>query len=171
VAIATVNPSRFYEVLWDDPAELVAASRRYPGLDFLRAIARGKLPAPPICKALDFSFENVEEGSIQAGMRPSEMHYNAIGSVHGGVIATLLDAVMGCAVHTKLDRGRGYTTLEIKVNYVRALTRHTHRVCATGRVVHLGRRTAIADGFLEDNTGRIYARGTTTCLILDLSGA
>jgi uncharacterized protein (TIGR00369 family) len=102
---------------------------------------------------------------------PAEEHYNPIGSVHGGIIATLLDSVMGCAVHSLLPQGRGYTTLEIKVNYLRAVTHATGRITAEGSALHLGRQMATAEARLRDGSDRLYAHATTTCLVFDLPPA
>jgi uncharacterized protein (TIGR00369 family) len=99
---------------------------------------------------------------------PPEFHYNPLASVHGGIVATLLDSVMGCAVHSKLPRGRGYTTVEIKVNYVRPVTAATGRVRAEGTTIHVGRQIATAEGRLVDAAGRLYAHATTTCLVFAL---
>src|SRR5271168_3489968 len=108
-------------IRWNDPAALANAGQAMSGRAFLEAIVRGELPPPPVCKLVDFDIAAVEDGKVTMQMRPNESHYNPIGSVHGGIIATLLDSVMGCAVHTKLPAGRGYTSLEIKVNYLRAV--------------------------------------------------
>ncbi len=101
-------------------------------------------------------------------LTPAEYHYNPIGTMHGGILATLLDSVMGCAVHTTLPRGRAYTTLEIKVNYVRAVTDASGELAAEGRVVHTGRRSAVAEGKVTDAKGRLCATASTTCLVFDL---
>ncbi|TMA24753.1 MAG: PaaI family thioesterase [Deltaproteobacteria bacterium] len=139
------------------------------GAAFLRAIAERKLPPPPIANLMGFDIEEVGEGRVVFAVEPQEYHYNPIGMVHGGLAATLLDSAMGCAVHSLLPEGRGYTTLEIKVNYVRALKHDTGRVRAIGKVIHLGGKVATAEGSLIDSAGKLYAHGTTTCLLSDLS--
>ncbi len=96
---------------------------------------------------------------------PGYRHYNPIGAVHGGYAATLLDSALGCAVHSSLQRGEGYTTLELKLNMVRALTKDTGRITAEGRLLHRGRTVATAEGYLRDAEGKLYAHGTTTCMI------
>ena len=118
---------------------------------------------------MGFDIEEVGEGRVVFAVEPQEYHYNPIGMVHGGLAATLLDSAMGCAVHSLLPEGRGYTTLEIKVNYVRALKHDTGRVRAIGKVIHLGGKIATAEGSLIDSAGKLYAHGTTTCLLSDLS--
>jgi uncharacterized protein (TIGR00369 family) len=155
-------------VRWEDPCTLAEAGRTMSGRAFLEAIQRGDLPAPPICHLVDFTFGEINDGRIDMVLQPQESQYNPIGSVHGGVIATVLDSVMGCAIHTRLPAGRAYTSLEIKVNYLRRVTRETGSMKAVGRVIHLGSRTAMAEGNLADATGKLYAQASTTCLILDL---
>jgi len=108
----------------------------------------------------------VSEGHAVFAVDPDEYHYNPIGVVHGGLAATLLDSAMGCAVHSKLPPGAGYTTLEIKVNFIRAMTGETGRVRCEAKIVHSGARTATAEGRIVDEAGKLYAHGTTTCLIL-----
>jgi uncharacterized protein (TIGR00369 family) len=108
----------------------------------------------------------VEPGRAVFAIEPMEYHYNPIGSVHGGVACTLLDSAMGCAVHTTLPAGVGYTTAELKVNLVRAITSATGLLEAEGKVIHRGNRLATAEGFLRDMDGRLYAHGTSTCVIL-----
>jgi uncharacterized protein (TIGR00369 family) len=152
---------------WEDPAALAAAGRELPGLQYMQAIVAGTLPAPPIARLLEFAVVEVEEGRALFAMQPAEWMYNPIGSVHGGVAATLLDSCMGCAVHTTLAAGVGYTTADLQVRYLRGMSDATGRVLAEGRVVHRGRRTATAEGrlFAESDETPI-AHGTTGCLIL-----
>ena len=115
---------------------------------------------------MDFQIVELEEGRAVFAVDPAEYHYNPIGVVHGGLAATLLDSAMGCAVHSMLPAGSGYTTLELKVNFIRALTAETGRVRAEGKLIHLGGRTATAEGRVIDESGKLYAHATTTCLIL-----
>ena len=155
---------------WSDPGELARAGRELAGLDFLRAIQAGGLPPPPVLALLGVQLGSVEEGRVVMRMQPAEFHYNPIGSVHGGVLATLLDSVMGCAIHSMMPRGRGYTTLEIKVSYVRGVHVGTGEIVAEGRTIHVGRQTALAEGTVRDGRERIVATATTTCLLFDLPG-
>ena len=138
------------------------------GLQLLTAIMEGQLPAPPIQQALDFRLVHVERGSTAFVGNPKLEYYNPIGSVHGGFTAALLDSCMACAVHSTLEAGFSYATIEIKVNYVRAITSDTGEVRAEGKVINSGKRIATAEGRLFDSTGKLYAHGSTTCLILTL---
>ena len=142
--------------------------RAMNGLDFLRAWFEGRLPSPPIGQALDFTGTEVELGRVVFAGVPDERFYNPIGTVHGGYAATLLDSCMGCAVHSMLEAGQGYTTLEIKINYVRAMTDKTGPVRAEGKVINLGARVATSEGKLVDAAGKLLAHGTTTCLIFPI---
>jgi uncharacterized protein (TIGR00369 family) len=110
----------------------------------------------------------VSEGRVVFIGTPTRAHYNPLGTVHGGWAATLLDSCMGCAVHTTLPAGKGYTTLEIKISYLRAMTDKTGTVRAEGVVLHAGRRSALAEGKLIDAAGKLLAHGTTTCMIFDM---
>jgi uncharacterized protein (TIGR00369 family) len=157
---------RFLEVSWEDPMPLAEAGRSMPGIEFLRAIRDGRLPAPPIARLLGFDLVEVEPGHAVFELVPGEQHYNPIGVVHGGVAMTLLDSAMGCAVQTQMPAGGGYTTLEAKTNLVRPITSTTGRLRAIGKLVHSGKRIATAEGRLEDEQGKLYAHATTTCLIL-----
>jgi uncharacterized protein (TIGR00369 family) len=140
------------------------------GLEFLEGIVAGKFPAPPIAKTLGFRLVEVAKGKATFAGTPTIDVYNPIGSVHGGYAATLLDSAMGVAVHSTLDAGMAYTTLEIKVNYARPLTEKTGEIFAEGKLVHGGSRTATAEGRVVDATGKLYAHGTTTCLIFPVKG-
>jgi uncharacterized protein (TIGR00369 family) len=138
------------------------------GLELLTAIMENTLPAPPIQQALDFRLVHVERGYTAFAGNPKFEYYNPIGSVHGGFTAALLDSCMACAVHSTLEVGFSYATIEIKVNYVRAITSDTGEVRAEGRVINAGKRVATAEGRLFDSAGKLYAHGTSTCLIFTL---
>jgi uncharacterized protein (TIGR00369 family) len=138
------------------------------GLKLLTAIMDGTLPAPPIQQALGFRLVQVEQGHATFVGTPKFEYYNPLGSVHGGYAAALLDSCMACAVHSTLGAGFSYATLEIKINYVRAITSDTGEVRAEGNVINSGRRIATAEGRLFDSAGMLHAHGTTTCLILTL---
>jgi uncharacterized protein (TIGR00369 family) len=150
------------------PVETVATMS---GLEMLRAMASGELPGPPIMETLDFGLTEVENGRAVFEGIPAFKHYNPLGTVHGGYAATLLDSCMGCAVHSTLPKGIGYTTLEFKVSLIRAITKDTGPVRAEGKVLNAGRRAATAEGRLTDASGRLLAHATTTCMIFDLASA
>jgi uncharacterized protein (TIGR00369 family) len=142
----------------------------YDGVGFLQAIVDGTLPSPPIAQTLGFQLVEVSEGRALFQGVPEFAHYNPIGVVHGGYAATLLDSAVGCAVHSTLARGEGYTTLELKLNLVRAITRETGRVSAEGRILYRGRTMGTAEGYLRDDAGKLYAHATTTCMIFPARG-
>ncbi len=155
--------SRTYS--WHDPAPTARAGRGMSGLDYLRAMMRGDLPSPPICATLGTRLVEVEEGRVVWEGRPAEYLYNPIATVHGGFAAALIDSAVGCAIHTLLPAGVGYTTLELKVNYVRPIAGDTGPVRCEGRVIHKGSRMATAEGRVVAGDGRLYAHGSTTCMI------
>jgi uncharacterized protein (TIGR00369 family) len=157
---------RSLTVTWDDPMTGATAARGLSGIEYLRAIAEGRFPAPPIARLLGFGLIEVAEGRAVFSVRPGEQHYNPIGLVHGGLLATILDSAMGCAVHSTLPAGTGYTTLEIKVNFTRPVGADTGLLRCEATLVHRGRRTATSEGRVLDEKGRLYAHGTTTCLLV-----
>lgn len=163
----TENPesTRTRTFTWEDPHALAEAGRHLSGLEFLHKIVAGELPPPPIGVLMNFGIAEFSEGRAVFMVEPAEYHYNPIGVVHGGVAATLLDSAMGCAVHSTLPAGAGYTTLEIKVNYLRPMTAQTGRVRCEAKVIHVGRTTAVAEGRIVDRQGKEYAHGTTTCIV------
>jgi uncharacterized protein (TIGR00369 family) len=149
-----------------DLLEVAAKGLQLSGMEYIQAIFCGELPAPPIAQLMGFRGVEAEPGRAVFEMEPGLQHYNPIGSVHGGVAMTLLDSAMGCAVHTLLEPGVGYTTLELKTNFVRPMTADTGVVRCEGNVIHSGSRVATAEGKLTDANGKLLAHGTTTCLIL-----
>jgi uncharacterized protein (TIGR00369 family) len=152
---------------WSDPLATAASLRDRSGLEAIRMVAAGEVPPPPIAELLGMTITHVDHGHVIFAVEPAEWMYNPIGSVHGGVAATLLDSSLGCAVHTTLDAGVGYTTSDLQVRYVRPLSAATGRVLAESRVVHSGRRLATAEGRLyAEAGGKLFAHGSTSCLIL-----
>lgn len=141
------------------------------GMQVFEAIFSGDLPSPPIGETLDFIPIHMAPGVAVFQGKPMLRHYNPLGTVHGGWFCTLLDSALGCAVHTTLPAGKGYTTLEIKVNMVRPLTDAVPLVRAEGKVIHAGRQVATAEGQIVGPDGKIYAHATTTCLIFDQPAA
>src|SRR6516164_4301712 len=135
---------------WDDPVAIARAGAGLSGAEFFAAIAAGTLPPPPITRALDFNGVSFGEGSAAFLLTPSEFHYNPLGTVHGGVFATLLDSACGCAVHTMLPAGVFYTSLDLSLKFLRPVTVDTGPITAEATVIHLGRRTALAEGRITD---------------------
>ncbi|CAL9388233.1 hypothetical protein SUDANB105_01202 [Streptomyces sp. enrichment culture] len=155
--------SRTYE--WEDPATSAAAVGRGTGLDFLRDVVAGRLPAAPLAATLGFTLDEVDHGHAVFSLLPGEEHYNPIGSMHGGVYATLLDSAAGCAVQSTLPQGTGYTSVDLAVKFLRPVTVDTGRVRAVGTVLNGGRRTALAEARLLDDKDRLLAHATSTCMI------
>jgi uncharacterized protein (TIGR00369 family) len=139
--------------------------KSHDGLSFLKAIVAGTLPQPPIGEVLGFHLTEADQGRAVFEGLPEYRHYNPIGTVHGGFAATLLDSALGCAIFSTLNKGDGWTTLELKLNLVRPLTKDTGPVRAEGRIVHRGRTVATSEGDLKDAAGKLYAHATTTCMI------
>jgi uncharacterized protein (TIGR00369 family) len=143
---------------------------QHDGITFLRGLISGEFPAPPITRTLGFTLSEVEPGRAVFSGEPQERHYNPIGTVHGGFAMTLLDSALACAIHSTLAKGETYTTLEIKVNLVRPLTKDTGLVRAEGRVLHRGRTLGTSEGDIKDADGKLYAHATTTCMIFPAKG-
>jgi uncharacterized protein (TIGR00369 family) len=150
---------------WDDPTPLNQRAAGKTGVEILQLLIDGKLPPPPMAFLMDIRLVEASRGRAVFRGVPQEFHYNTLGSVHGGYGATMLDSAMGCAVHSMMEPGDTYTTLEFKINFLRALTHETGEVRGIGTIVHAGRTTAIAEGRIEDTSGRLYAFATTTCQI------
>ncbi len=162
---------RVRTVHWEHPTAHLPEARQLAGIDWLRAIADGSFPAPPIAQLLGFTLATIEPGRVVFALESGEHLYNPIGLVHGGVASTLLDSAMGCAVHTTLAAGVGYTTLDLQVRFVRPITAETPPLRCVGEVVHGGATVATTQGRLEDEAGRLYAHGTGSCLVLRQRGA
>jgi uncharacterized protein (TIGR00369 family) len=158
----TTNPKPEYGVT---PTNVMASMA---GLDFVRAIFDGKLPAPPIMQTVEPFDSTAEPGVVVFHSIPGFRHYNPIGSVHGGYAATLLDSAMGLAIHSTLPAGTGYTTLEFKVSFIRGMTTDTGVVRTEGRTLNVGRRAATAEARITDAKGRLLAHATTTCLVFEI---
>ena len=161
----TTIAERSRVVTWDDPIKSWKAARDLGGIDVLRAIEGGDLPPPPVARLLGLEVDQVGEGLVTFAFVPAEFHYNPLGTVHGGILTTLLDSAVGCAVHTRLRAGLTYTTLELKMSFLRPVRVTSGRMRGEGKVVHLGGRVATAEAHLVDGDGQLYAHGTSTCLI------
>ncbi len=154
-------PQRTRTITWMDPLIGAQAAPTMRGLDYLQAVARGDVPPPPILSLLGIEIGEVREGQVIFLVEPAEYHYNPIGTVHGGVTATLCDTAMAMTIYALLPAGVNCTTLELKVNFVRAVTEATGRVSCIGSVIHLGGRIATAEARVVDRDGSVYAHATT----------
>ena len=157
---------RSLTVSWQDPLNMAQAARGLAGIDFLRGVRDGTIQPAPIQELIGMKLVEVEPGREVWEVTPGEQHYNPIGTVHAGVTAMLLDSAMACAVHSSIPLGKGYTTLEFKINLVSGVTIKSGPLRAIGSVVHLGKSTATAEARLVDGAGKLYAHATTTCIIL-----
>ena len=158
--------NRSLNITWQDPMQMAQSARSMAGIDFLRGVRDGAIQPAPIQELIGMKLAEIEPGRAVWQLTPGEQHYNPIGTMHAGITATLLDSAMACAVHSTIPLGKGYTTLEFKINLVSAVTVRSGLLRAVGNVVHGGKSTATAEARLEDAAGKLYAHGTTTCLIL-----
>jgi uncharacterized protein (TIGR00369 family) len=158
--------TRVLTTTWEDPVIALARLPRLSGLDYLCAILSGALPPPPLARLLGLEIVSVEEGCVRFALTPAEHHYNPLGTVHGGVTSTLCDTALGCAVHSTLPAGTGYTTVDLKVTFLRPITIATGRVTCEANALHVGGRIASAEARVVDAAGTLYAHATATCLLL-----
>lgn len=165
----TQTQGRSRTFTWSDPGLNAVQIGRRSGLDLLRAMIAGELAAPPIMHLLDMSRLTAEEGRVTVELAPQEFHYNPLGTVHGGVISTLLDTAAACAVHSTLPAGVGYTSLDLNVKFLRPVTVASGTLRCEGTVLQRGRRTALAEARLMDAQGRLAAHATSTCLVYPLT--
>lgn len=161
-------PLRSKTVSWDDPRVSASAVASMTGLEFVEALVEGRLPPPPILALMNLVAASASTGEVEFRCTPDESHYNPIGTVHGGFVCTVLDSVLGCAVQTTLPEGTGYTSLEIKVNYLRPLSADSGELIATGRVTKPGSRAAFAEGEVRDGNGRLIATASSTLLVFPI---
>jgi uncharacterized protein (TIGR00369 family) len=155
-------------VTWHEPGPSTAKGLSMPGIDYLRAMAAGELPQPPIAGLMRFDIESADPGRVVFTCEPDESAYNPIGAVHGGLVCTLLDSVTGCAIHSTLPPGKGYTSVEIKVNYLKAVRLSSGLLTATGTVVKAGSRVGFTEGIINDAGGDVVATATSTLLVFDV---
>jgi uncharacterized protein (TIGR00369 family) len=166
-AASQPHASRERTLIWQDPSASAALGASMAGLDYMRAVAAGEVPPPPIAVLMKMAPIELEEGRVVFEGHPGEEHYNPIGVVHGGYAATLLDSALGCAVHTTLAAGVGYTSLGLEAKFVRPISTDTGRVLCSAEVLYRGRRQATAEATLRvADTGKLLAHGTSTCMIL-----
>jgi uncharacterized protein (TIGR00369 family) len=162
------GPERSKTVTWHSPGPSTAKGLSMSGIDYLQAMVDGELPQAPIAGLMEFGISEVEPGRVVFTCKPDESAYNPIGAVHGGLICTLLDSVTGCAVHSTLPQGKGYTSIEIKVNYLKAVRLDSGLLTATGTLVKGGSRVGFSEGVVTDASGAVVATATSTLLIFDV---
>lgn len=153
-------------ITWDDPMVGATQAMKMSGMEYLQAMSDGKIPLPPLLHTLDFLPTKLEPGNIEFSFTPQEFQYNPIGSVHGGVITAILDSAMGCSLQSILPAGQGYTTVELKLNFLKGVSIKTGMLKTISRIIHSGSRTALVEAQLVDNAGNIYAHAVSTCMIL-----
>ena len=158
---------RSLEITWNDPKPALAAAATLSGLDYLTGIRDGVFPAPPIAQLMGMQLTEIEPGVVTFTVDPHESHYNPIGAVHGGIMCTLLDTVTGCAVHSTLQAGWAYTTVDINVSYLRPVTLGSGTLRFTGRVIKGGRRIAFTSAEGVDAAGALIATATSTLLVME----
>jgi uncharacterized protein (TIGR00369 family) len=147
------------------PAGKTEAREALSGLEYMRQLMAGELPPSGMAQLMNFRLVEVSEGRAVFTVKPDERHYNGLGIAHGGLAATLLDSALGCAINTMMPAGRIFTTLEMKINYVRPMRRETGEVRCEAAVLHVGGRVATAEGRILDEGGKLYAHGTATCML------
>jgi uncharacterized protein (TIGR00369 family) len=159
----TIERSKTVE--WADPVATAALVSTMSGLDFIAGFVDGTIPPPPIAQLMGFTAVAAEVGKVTFTANPDESHYNPIGTVHGGLVCTLLDTVLGCAVQTTLPQGQAYTSLDITVSYLRPVLATSGTLTAVGRVVKPGSRAAFTQGTVHDASGKLVATATSTLLV------
>ncbi len=164
--LATLPTTRALSVSWADPGPVRLAMSQMTGFEVVQAYISGQFPRPPLGELMDLDLSTRGPGHITFAFATSELFENPMGTLHGGIIGTLLDSAMGLAVLSTLERGAGFTTMEYKVNFIRPVLQSTGRVYAEGTVIHTGRNQAVAEGRLVDADGKLYALASTTCAIL-----
>jgi uncharacterized protein (TIGR00369 family) len=153
-------------IQWQDPMEGAGKAMQMSGLEYLQAMGAGEIPMPPILHTLDMKVVSAEKGQVIFSFVPQEFHYNPIGTVHGGVISAILDSAMGCTLQSILPAGSSYTTLELKVNFLKAITVKSGELKAVGKIINSGSRTALVEAQLVDADNKLYAYSVSTCMIL-----
>jgi uncharacterized protein (TIGR00369 family) len=162
------GPERSRTITWQDPTRSAEVGLGMPGIDYIRAIIAGTIPPPPISQLIQMDLAEAEPGRVVFTCTPDESAYNPIGAVHGGLVCTLLDSVAGCALHTTLPQGKGYTSVEIKVSYLKAVRASSGTLTAVGTVVKAGSRVGFTEGVVTDESGAVVATASSTLLVFDL---
>ncbi|WP_067502780.1 PaaI family thioesterase [Actinoplanes sp. TFC3] len=165
----TQQGSRSRTFSWSDPGEHSGRLAGRSGLEVLQAMSRGELPPPPVMQLMDIAELTAVEGSVTVRLQPQEFHYNPLGTVHGGMLSTLLDTAAACSVHSTLPAGVAYTSLDLNVKFLRPVTLASGMLTTIGSVLQRGRRTALADARMTDAAGRLVAHATSSCMILEMA--
>jgi len=163
----TTIPGAAAAALISDSQSSIDARASMTGLEFFRRMVAGAVPPPPMAALLGMRMIEADKGRVVFAGEPGEAHYNGMGVAHGGYLATLLDSALGCAINTLMPAGKRFTTLELKVNLTRPLTHEVGTLRCEAKVVHVGGRTATSEGRITDRNGKLYAHGTTTCIIVE----
>jgi uncharacterized protein (TIGR00369 family) len=161
----TPAPERTRTIQWSDPAEQISHGRRLSGAELYEKMRRGEIPTPPFAQLIGIDVFDIGDGRARMTLAPQEFHYNPMGCVHGGILSTLLDSVMGTAIHTTLPAGQGYLTLSLNVAFLKPVFEHTGEIMAEGLVVSIARGVATAEGRITNTRGEIVATGTAVCLL------
>ena len=162
------GPERSRTVTWQDPTRIAEAGMGMAGIDYIQAMIAGRIPPPPIARLILMDLAEAEPGRVVFTCTPDESAYNPIGAVHGGLVCTLLDSVAGCALHSTLPQGKGYTSVEIKVSYLKAVRASSGTLTAVGTVVKAGSRVGFTEGVVTDESGAVVATASSTLLVFDL---
>jgi len=163
------GPERSRTVTWQDPMRPAEVGLAMAGIDYLHQMLEGRIPPPPISRLIQMDLVEAEPGRVVFTCTPDESAYNPIGAVHGGLVCTLLDSVAGCALHSTLPQGRGYTSVEIKVNYLKPVRASSGVLTAVGTLVKAGSRVGFTEGVVTDASGAVVATATSTLLLFDLA--
>lgn len=155
-------------VTWHDPRTGAAQIPTMSGMAYIRSLIDGTVAPPPIAELMRMTLIDADVGTATFTCEPDESHYNPIGTVHGGLVCTLLDSAVGCAVQTTLPQGKGYTSIEIKVNYLRPVHAHTGTLTCVGTVTKPGSRVAFAEATVTDREGKLLATSSSTLLVFDV---
>lgn len=150
---------------WKDPVEALEEAKKLSGYEYLKCVYEGKLALAPVMQTIGSRVVSVEKGQVVFELKGEEFHYNPIGSVHGGIISTILDSAMGCSLLSTLEQGEGFTSLDLKVNFLRKITAATSPLVTKTKFIHVGRTTAYLECELLDAEGKLYAHAVSNCII------
>jgi len=162
--------NRTRTVTWQDPKDGLSDAMSLTGVEWLRAMADGNAPAPPLALLLGFRLTDIQEGRVTVSVDPAEYHCNPFSVAHGGLASAIFDSALGCAVQSLLPPATAAPTMQLQINYLRPITVETGTLSCIGEVIHLGKRSAVAEGRLMDRDGKLYAQGTGTFALRSVAG-